>query len=281
MPIQPDELDAVRDLVTIAGRHGMEIVLIGAAARLILIDWKGGGPVLRSTTDWDFGVRVGTWDDLRILHDRLCAGRDSPFSRTREEYRVRHRSGVSVDLVPFGALQRDDGTVRWPQTGAEMTVLGLDEAHAAAFPQRLADDLEVPTVTVPGLILLKLVAFGDRHAERDLGDGLHAIDFQARQNEERVFDEFEPESLDYTSAPYVLVGRDCAALCREPTWRRVAAVLGELNAPGFLFPGGLLGARFDADELDRRRAESVAKLRAFEAGFLDAAPTASTSRTPP
>lgn len=112
--IHPGEVSAVRDLLRGAGEAGVEVMLIGAAARLILIDWKVGGVARRATTDWDFATRVDSWEQVAALNRRLTQGTGAAFVPTGVEHRLKHRSGVHVDFVPFGRVQNERGIIRWP-----------------------------------------------------------------------------------------------------------------------------------------------------------------------
>lgn len=53
--IDPSDIGAIIDLERIARGHGISMMIIGAGARLLLLDWKHRLPARRTTKDWDFG----------------------------------------------------------------------------------------------------------------------------------------------------------------------------------------------------------------------------------
>jgi len=101
---------------------GCELVLIGAGAKSLVFDWRYDTRRPRSTTDWDLAVVVSDWRHYNAFLASLCAGPDASFEPARQEQRVRHRAtGVLVDLVPFGAIARDDEELTWPGTRRPMS----------------------------------------------------------------------------------------------------------------------------------------------------------------
>ncbi len=69
--IDKADVGAIIDLERIARAHGIPIMIIGAGARLLLLDWKHSLPVRRTTKDWDFGVRMKSWTQYEHLHHEL------------------------------------------------------------------------------------------------------------------------------------------------------------------------------------------------------------------
>jgi predicted nucleotidyltransferase len=63
-------------------------MVIGAGARLLLLDWKHRLPVRRTTKDWDFGVRMRSWAHYKRLLEDLTSSA-APFRGTGIEHRVR------------------------------------------------------------------------------------------------------------------------------------------------------------------------------------------------
>src|SRR5262245_54439813 len=60
--IDKEHIEALIDLEKIASAHNIPVILIGAGARLLLLDWKHGLPQQRTSEDWDFGARVMSWE---------------------------------------------------------------------------------------------------------------------------------------------------------------------------------------------------------------------------
>src|SRR5262249_24487971 len=86
--IDKDHVEALIDLERIAHAHGIVVVMIGAGARLLLLDWKYHLPVRRTSEDWDFATRVRSWNQFERFRDALTTGEKSPFRRTPAEHRL-------------------------------------------------------------------------------------------------------------------------------------------------------------------------------------------------
>src|SRR5438445_692518 len=60
------------------------------------------------------------------------------------------------------------GTIEWPPSrDIVMNVAGFEEALASSVSIQMAEDLAVRVASIPGLMILKLVAWSDRGRETD------------------------------------------------------------------------------------------------------------------
>ena len=139
-----------------------DFLIVGAMARDVLLHYGHGVPITRATTDIDLGVAVGSWDEFSKLRE-ACLESDHFTSGKPGSHRLIHRSGVPIDLIPFGGVEREDGTIEWPEDNAVMGVLGYREARATAMQVLLPDKMPVATVCLPMLAILKLMAWSERH----------------------------------------------------------------------------------------------------------------------
>jgi predicted nucleotidyltransferase len=97
-----EQIRALRDLYSLATGLNLagSLVVVGATARLLQLDWPCRLPPRRTTTDVDLVLQVRDWPEYRALMDRALAG---GFHPEREEHRLRHRDrGTQIDLVPYG-----------------------------------------------------------------------------------------------------------------------------------------------------------------------------------
>jgi predicted nucleotidyltransferase len=100
-----------------------DFLIVGAMARDLLLHYGYGVPITRATTDVDLAVTVGSWDEFRQLREAcLESGQFTP--NRRGSHRLIHSSGVPLDFIPFGGVEREDGTIEWPDDDAVMGVLG-------------------------------------------------------------------------------------------------------------------------------------------------------------
>jgi len=125
----------------------------------------------RKTNDADLAIIVDSWEGV----DRFFAAAETQFYVTRPELFMRHReSGVQVDVVPCGALEGAQGVLSIRGSRRVMNIRGLAEAFDVATPHTLQG--RVFLVPPPcAFVHLKLLAFIDRRAPRDLRDVGHVV----------------------------------------------------------------------------------------------------------
>ncbi len=140
----------------------VDCLVVGATARDLLLHHGHGVPITRATTDIDLAFTVDGWEEFDLLREaylnsnHFTAGRPS-------KHRLIHRSGVRLDLIPFGGVERVDGTIMWPEDNTVMGVLGYKEARETAIEITLPAKQSVATVCLPMLAILKLMAWSERH----------------------------------------------------------------------------------------------------------------------
>jgi len=231
------ELNCLRSLQQAAADLGIPFFAVGATARWLAFNLPNDIPLHRTTTDWDFGVRVADWGIFNQLRQKLIAQAD-PFRQGRREHELIHNaSGIKIDLVPFGGLE-NDGRIRWPNTEAEMNVFGFSEAFENAVQLDLAPDLKLSVATVPLLVALKFFAFADRKddMDRDLSDLWHVVqNYILEGRESELYDEplslIVDETFDWEYARPLLLGYDVGRACQPATVQRLGPILQELTDP--------------------------------------------------
>lgn len=146
--------------------------LIGAAAKDLQALRSGIRP-LRYTLDIDFAIMVPHHPAYRAIMDGLLA---TGFHATRQPYRVVHTAtDTVVDVLPFGGIE-EQGTVRFDQRDTQLVMLGFAEVLRGADALPLDDGRTLHVPPLPGMCLLKLLAFGDRpDRDKDLSDILAII----------------------------------------------------------------------------------------------------------
>jgi predicted nucleotidyltransferase len=219
-----DFMRVVRELNASAIRLGIPFFLAGAAARgLVLVDLWGQTPG-GATADIDFAFAVDTWGQFEQLREELLATNHFervPHKQQRLQY-ADPESGfqVPVDFIPFGGVASGTQTISWPPEGDfVMNVAGFEEALAAALRIELEPGLTISVVSLPGLAILKLIAWDDRNLQnnKDAADLYKLLTtFSRAGNEDRIWDR-EPELLesleyDLTLVGATILGRDAARL---------------------------------------------------------------------
>jgi predicted nucleotidyltransferase len=168
-----DEQDhlALRSVAKVCADMNVDWMLIGALARDIqLVDTAGLAPG-RATDDIDIAVLFRTWDEYENLRQRLIDSEGFVAGIVLHRLRgqpINNLTGRQLDIVPFGPVQSAGGAnqatpvVRWPPDATVvMTVAGFDEALKSSIDFRI-EDFSIKVASVPGLAILKLIAWLDR-----------------------------------------------------------------------------------------------------------------------
>ena len=215
----------------------IEWMVTGAAGRVLLLEGVYGLPQGRATRDVDLGIMVASWDRYRVLVDRLR--RDDRFQPDPKQLqRLRFGDEGLLDLVPFGGIESADRMIRWPpDNDFAMSVIGFREAYADTVDVTL-DGLPVPVISPVGLVLLKLVAWSERHhaqPRKDAADLAYVLrHFSTILTEQVLFDEYfdavEASGFDVDLAASRVLGRKIVTLAEKDTRAFVLSLLeGELR----------------------------------------------------
>lgn len=235
--LQPYE-DLFRDVNRITAEHKVSFFVVGAFARDLILTMTYGINVNRATEDIDCGIQVESWEQFEQLKTSLIeTGKFK--SDEHQQQRLKYQDHVKIDIVPFGAIEKD-GLITWPDEETEMVTLGFDEAYKDAIRVRLADDVQITVSTLPGLALMKLIAWNDRRFQyrKDAQDlGLIMVNYLDAGNEERLWEgdgaDLLTDDFDYKLASARLLGRDVGQLLTErsigPVMKILETQTGERN----------------------------------------------------
>ena len=220
------------ELSGLATDNDIGFFVVGAMARDLILNCGYGIKAGLATRDIDFGVRVADWQEYERLVDLL---RDNNWrGPNQQQHRLVHGSGIPVDLIPFGAIESDDGNIRWPPHFNEvLSVVGFTDAYADCWQVRIRrkPSIDIHVASPAGQALLKLVAWRDRGVIRggsEAGDLRllmeHYLDLDniVRLAEER------PDWLDddfaYPIAGAKLLGVDVAQCARNVPVEHMSAL---------------------------------------------------------
>jgi predicted nucleotidyltransferase len=239
-----DKIDAgivelLSDLNKIAANLGVNFFVIGATARDIILEQGFGIPTSRKTQDIDLAVMVKDWKAFdKIKKELLSTGRFVQEGDVTHSFR--YKKSLRVDVIPFGGVESPEGTITWPpDREIKMNVKGFQEAFDHSLIVRVAPDLNVRFVSLPGLAILKLIAWSERSGEaasKDAADlALLLKNYLNAGNMNRLYEEHSnllaEEGHDHDRAGARLLGQDMSQLMTKETRAEVLGILGNNADP--------------------------------------------------
>ena len=196
-------------------KFGLDYYLVGATARDVWISgihFKRPG---RATKDVDFAVLIndkGVYEQLKAY--LIKEKRFQPS--TENAFVLIYKERMQVDLLPFGAIEDADRKVTVEGTGyTTVHVPGFAEIYSTGLPEMdLEGKHQFKFCTLPGIVILKLLAWNDRPEKRrddilDISDILHHY-FSMQDNEiwENHFDLFTGDNTDLLHVAARVMGRE-------------------------------------------------------------------------
>ncbi len=235
----------VADVQAVAQAADVQMMLTGAFARDLHLHHAWGVPVRRKTHDVDFALAVPDWEAFQALRRELI--KSGLFAEAAGVlHRMRHASGLPVDLVPFGAIETEQRKIIWPPDGdMVMDVFGFQEAWATVVAVELPCAVQGRAVSLPALTWLKIVCWQDRHRRSPRKDAqdlqLILNHYMDAGNEPRLWGEFvewtQQDGFDYELTGARMLGHDIAQQLNAQARHRVAAIIDSqvrLDEPGIL-----------------------------------------------
>lgn len=237
-PLDPLTESTIRRVYEGANAIGIEVLLCGATARVVVLEHVYGHEPDRHTRDVDFAFAVDNWSQHEQLVQRLVD--TGHWLRGKKGHDLLAVTGVlPIDLVPYGLIANEQGDIHWPPKQVfEMSVLGLVEANTHALRVSIANDLQVSVVDIVSTAMLKLIAWRDRKLDPD-ARRRHAQDFASilrnygdfGVNEHRLYADFpdvsEKAGYDVRLVGAWLLGHDVGRRVAGLTRERVRSVFDE------------------------------------------------------
>lgn len=220
--------EALRDIILALEealeKIGIDYYLIGALARDAWFQQEK--IVSRTTADVDFAILVPQKEKFEELKTFLA--REKGYVETKgNSFAMISPGGITVDILPFGSIEIDE-ELNMANGEAQVVTNGFKEVFSAALEQFESEDgqLRIKIASLPGIVLLKLIAHQDRPEIRikDPGDILEILHYYFDLNSgliyehhDSVFDDEQP--LEMISAR--VIGREIGKIVSEnPTLRQ-------------------------------------------------------------
>lgn len=215
--LEPVLLPAVTDLDRGLRTLGVPFAVVGALVPELLLDVRPA----RMTNDADVTVVVESLADFETLKDRLA---DFGFVRTRAAHRMRHHSGGLIDLLPFSPGLALEGRLEL-ESDLVLNMAGFEHVVPSAVDVVLDSGPTLPVVPLPLYALLKLVAFSDRKASKDLAGVFHCLRHYLEDDERRYGAEHEGAGVPFEYTGAYLLGIDGQLFLGRQLSQAVEAVL--------------------------------------------------------
>lgn len=221
--IEPVLLPVITDLARGLRELGVPFAVVGALVPELLLDARP----TRMTNDADVTVVIETLADFEALKTHL---EDFHFKCTDPPHRLRHRSGGRADLLPFSKSLAPDGRLEL-QPDLVLNLAGFGQVVAHAVATTIESGLILPLAPLPLYALLKVAAFHDRKAPKDLASVFHCLQHYLEDDERRYDAEHDGQGVPYEYTGAYLLGLDGQPFLDRQLADTVATVLDRFSDP--------------------------------------------------
>lgn len=141
--------------------------VIGATARDLVLHNVYNIQPSRKTSDLDIAIAITDWGQFDAIVELLP--REVNFSKDKSQLqRFLYKDLFKLDIVPFGSIANESGFIYWQLAGERrMSVVGFRQMAEFALTVRIDDGLPIKVASLPGVFVLKLSAWKDRHLENN------------------------------------------------------------------------------------------------------------------
>ena len=214
--------EALIDLKRGVDAAGARFCIIGA----LLPEFLLRAPSKRFTNDADAVMGAKTIGEFEDLKRHLQGFR---FLETKLAIRLVHATGTRVDLLPYSETIAPAGTLHLPGD-LTFNMVGFEPVFDAALTVPIEPGLVLPMAPLPLYVVLKLVAFSDRKAAKDLGSIVHCLRHYDEDADRRYGVEHAGVLVPFEFSTAYLLGLDAAAYVRDDRVRPLAAGVLDLFA---------------------------------------------------
>lgn len=270
---QPEITEMLSALERGFEKFGIDFYLVGAVARDVWMSGINKIAPRRTTGDIDFAVLIidkGTYEALKTY----LVETEGFYPFKGNSFVLIWKDKTEVDLLPFGAIEDEDGKVT--TNGLSLTNInlqGFTEVYEEGLPQlELEGQHHFKFCTLPGIVLLKLIAWDDRPEKRrddinDISDILNHF-FNMYDNEiwGNHHDLFEEEA-DLKHIAAKVMGREMKKIAARNE-KLFARIEGILNANTDDMPNSKMAAMM-IEYFDNTVEDNVLLLQQLKKGFTE------------
>lgn len=213
--------DLLKELSGFFGGINVDFYVIGATARDIILSNLHNLVPERKTDDLDIAIAISDWSQFQSIEENLP--KIEGFAKSKEQkQRFIYKGIYVIDIVPFGDVAEDDGNIYWPPDETiAMSVWGFPEMADSTISVEIDGEFSIKIASLPGLFILKLVAWKDRHlsGSKDAYDMAllltNYLDINMERAVEEHYDLYGTDEFDQVIAGAQLMARDVKLLIRD------------------------------------------------------------------
>ena len=231
---QPEITEMLYALERGLDKFGIDFYLVGAVARNVWMTGINNIAPRRTTGDIDFAVLINDKGVYEALKTYLIITEGfQPYKGN--EYVLIWKENLEVDLLPFGAIDDEDAKFNSNGLGStSISLQGFSEIYNDGLPTLdLEGKHQFKFCTLPGIVLLKLIAWDDRPETRrddikDISDILnHFFDMNDNEIFENHHDLFEKEEASLKHIAARVMGREMSKIAKknELLFSRIVGIL--------------------------------------------------------
>lgn len=254
-------------------KFGIDFYLVGAVARDVWMSAIHDIPPSRITGDIDFAVFINDKETYEELKKYLIDVEEfSPYKGNA--FVLIWKGFVQVDLLPFGAIEGKGSSVSVEGTGlTSVNMPAFKEIYDFGLPiAELEEKHTFKFCTLPGIVLLKLIAYQDRPEIRrddikDISKILkHFFDMYANEIFDNHNDLFGNDP-DLNLLAACVMGREIAKIAKvnPELYERLNALLGNNTESPATSEIGKIMAEFFENSIE----DNILLLNNLKIGFRD------------
>ncbi|MDD4761166.1 MAG: nucleotidyl transferase AbiEii/AbiGii toxin family protein, partial [Bacteroidaceae bacterium] len=159
-------------------------------------------------------IAISDWDQFHFIEKKLPEKKGFEKSRIQKQ-RFIYQEIYIIDIVPFGGVAKDDGSIYWPPDETiAMSVWGFSEMADSTINVNIDNEFIIKIASLPGVFLLKMIAWKDRHLSnsKDAYDIAliltNYLDINRERSVEEHYDLYVTDKFDHIIAGAQLMARD-------------------------------------------------------------------------
>jgi predicted nucleotidyltransferase len=213
-----------REVFDVASLLQLEVLVVGAMARDLVLVHGFDARLERGTRDIDFAVQVKDWAAFQKLAAGLIGKGFTKADKLAHRFYLNDDDGLrwEVDILPFGELADENGCIKWPpDESIEMSVLGFDQAFKHSLTVQLGNSdnqFSIKVAAPASMAYLKLISWLEREPAiraKDAKDIRYLMRTYSKIPTvfDRMYDEgdMEAQEWDEQRASASILGRDAAS----------------------------------------------------------------------